>query len=123
MAKGFEGAIVSGDYHSGPLSILIPFGIFGLIAFVWFLAAGLRVLYRNYRYGDPSLTKLNTLLLSYFATHVVFYFVGFGSLHSDLALFTGLIGLSVALNHGMRGPPANVATFGPEAGLATVGAV
>ncbi len=123
LAKGFEGAIVSGDYHSGPLSILIPFGIFGLIAFVWFLAAGLRVLYRNYRYGDPSLTKLNTLLLSYFATHVVFYFVGFGSLHSDLALFTGLIGLSVALNHGMRGPPANVATFGPEAGLATVGAV
>src|SRR5713226_9167687 len=64
LAKSFEEAIVSGDYHSGVLSILIPFGVFGLMAFLWFLSASLRVLYRNYRYGDPARSKLNTVLLS-----------------------------------------------------------
>jgi hypothetical protein len=30
----------AGDYHNGPLSILIPFGLFGMIAFLWLLGAG-----------------------------------------------------------------------------------
>jgi len=89
---------------------------------LWFLTASLRVLYRNYRYGDPSRSKLNTVLLSYFAARAVFYFIGFGSLHSDLPMFAGLIGLSVALNGGVQGPPARVATFA-RAGLTTADAV
>ena len=28
-------AALAGDYHNGPLSIIIPFGIFGVIGFVW----------------------------------------------------------------------------------------
>jgi len=31
------GAELAGDYHNGPLSVIIPFGVFGVIAFVWFL--------------------------------------------------------------------------------------
>jgi len=32
-------AIIAGDFHSGPLSLLIPLGIFGAIGFIWFLIA------------------------------------------------------------------------------------
>ena len=93
---------MAGDYHSGPLSILIPFGIFGLLGVVWLIVAGFRVLYRNYRFGDPALRKLNTFLLSYFIARVTFYFVGFGALSNDLTLFLGVLGLSIALNGGVR---------------------
>lgn len=94
-------ALLAGDYHSGPLTVIISFGIFGALAFIWFLAASLRVLYRNYRYGEPALRNLNTLLLAYFAARVVFFFFVFGSFHTDLFLFTGIIGLSVSLNGGV----------------------
>src|SRR5262249_29909547 len=39
---GFEenwGATLAGDYHNGPLSVIIPFGIWGAGGFVWFLVA------------------------------------------------------------------------------------
>lgn len=89
---------LAGDYHNGPLSILIPFGIYGAVAFIWFLAAGLRVLHRNWKFGNPALRTVNTLLLAAFAARVLFFFFIFGSLHSDMAVFTGLLGLGVALN-------------------------
>src|SRR5208283_5557251 len=92
------GTIVVGDFHSGPLSILIPFGLYGAIAFLWFLAAGLRVLHRNWKFGDPALQRVNALLLAAFAGRTVFFFIFFGALHSDIAFFAGLLGLSVALN-------------------------
>jgi len=98
LAKDYEVSLLAGDYHNGPLSVIIPFGIFGMAAFIWLLAAGVRVLYRNYRFSDPALQKVNTFLLSYFVGRSVFFFVGFGSLHSDLSLFLGTLGLSVALN-------------------------
>ena len=90
--------IVVGDYHNGPLSILVPLGIYGLVAFLWIIIAGLRVLYRNYRSGSPDYKNVNALILALFAAHALFFFVGFGSLYSDLAYFAGLLGLSVALN-------------------------
>ena len=31
-----EGAELAGDYHNGPLSVIVPFGIPGVIAFLWF---------------------------------------------------------------------------------------
>jgi hypothetical protein len=101
---GTFGAELAGDYHNGPLSVIIPFGIFGSIAFVWFLVAGLRALYQNYHFGDPALLSINRFLFALFLAKIVFFFLIFGSLHSDLAQFTGLLGLSVCLNGGVVKP-------------------
>jgi hypothetical protein len=105
LAKDYETALVSGGYHSGPLSLIIPFGIFGTIAFLWFLGAGLWVLYRNYRYGDPRLQLANTFLLAHFLMRVVLYFFIFGAVDTDLYKFTGVLGISVALNRGVARRP------------------
>jgi O-antigen ligase len=102
LARSYEVSLVSGDYHSGPLSILIPFGIFGFVAFMWFLCACIRLLYRNYLFSDNSLKNINTFLLSYFLARTVYYFVGFGAMNTDLIFFAGVAGLSVAINGGMR---------------------
>src|SRR5262249_19203035 len=64
------GALVAGDYHNGPLSLLIPFGIFGLVGFMWLIVASLRLLYFHYRYGDPALHRINTFLLAAFVAKV-----------------------------------------------------
>jgi hypothetical protein len=102
------GTILVGDFHNGPLSILIPFGIYGAIAFGWFLTAGLRVLHRNWKSGNPALQKVNALLLAAFAGQTFFFFFCFGSLYSDMAIFTGILGLGVALN-GAGAPVAQAA--------------
>ncbi len=98
-----------GDYHNGPLSLIIPLGIWGVMGFLWFLAAGFRVLLNNYRYGDPELRPINTFLLAYFVARAIFYFTIFGAFDTELMIFTGLIGLAVCINGGMRQPtPAPV---------------
>ena len=99
-----EGAIMVGDYHNGPLSVVIPLGIAGVIGFLWFLAAGYRMLLNNFRHGDAEVRQINAFLLSYFVARVVFFVTIFGSLHGELAMFTGLIGLSVSINGGMCQP-------------------
>jgi hypothetical protein len=104
MVPSYETFILTGEYHSGPLSLLIPFGIFGTLAFLWFLLAGWRVVWRNYRHGDPGLRVINTFLLTYYATKTIIYFSVFGSFPLDLAAFTGTVGLSIALNGGVRKP-------------------
>jgi O-antigen ligase len=104
LATDYEGAVVAGDYHSGPLSIIIPFGIFGVLAFLWFIIAALRLLYRNYMFSDPRLRNINTFLVAYFVARTVFYFVGFGAFNNDLPTFAGIVALSIAINGGMRGP-------------------
>ena len=96
--ESFHWAMVSGDYHNGPLSLLIPFGIWGVLAFGWFCVAALRYLYHNYQFGPPELRSVNTCLLSCFAARVIFYLFVFGGFYADLFIFTGLIGLSVSLN-------------------------
>ncbi|MGP8234436.1 MAG: hypothetical protein ACLQVW_03380 [Limisphaerales bacterium] len=97
----YEQAIVAGDYHDGLLSVIIPFGIFGLIGFLWLLLAGIRVLYSNCRYGDPKLIVINRLLLSYFLTESILFFAVFGALSSQMMMFLGVLGLSVSLNGGV----------------------
>lgn len=97
-------ATVASDFHNGPLSVIIPLGIFGAIGFLWFVAAAFRVLLYNYRYGDAEYRRVNTFLLAYFTVRIIFFFVIFGSFHTELPLFTGLIGLSISLNGGMRRP-------------------
>jgi len=103
--RGFklnDPAVVTGDYHSGPFSVIIPFGIFGVIAFLWFIFASIRVLYLNYKFSEPSRRTLNTFLLSYFVARFMFFIFGMGALSSDMPFFAGLIGFSVALNGGVR---------------------
>jgi hypothetical protein len=89
------------DYHNGTLSVLIPFGIWGAITFLWFLIAGLWVMFRNFRYGDPALQSVNIFLFADFFVTFVFFFIG-GSLNSDMMKLGGLLGLSVAINGGVR---------------------
>jgi len=99
-----EGYILSGDFHNGLLTILIPFGIWGGIGLGWLFVAGARALYLNFRYGDPGLVRLNTFLYAYFLAKVALYLFVFGNFYSDLAEFAGILGLSVALNNGVRKP-------------------
>jgi O-antigen ligase len=109
LVPQYQGALVAGDYHSGPLSVYIPFGSFGALAFLVFLGVSIRALYRNYRYGDPEMRNINRFLLAYFCARAFFYLFAFGSFNMDLYQFTGIMGLSVALNHGVcRRPEAAV---------------
>jgi hypothetical protein len=100
------GSALAGDYHNGPLSVVLTFGIWGVIAFLWFLIAGARALYDNYRYGDQALQTINTLLLAAFLARAVMFLFVFGALQSDMLTFAGLVGLSVSLNGGIRHPTA-----------------
>jgi len=91
-------ALVAGDYHNGPLSVIIPFGIFGFLAFAWLIAASIRLLYYFHRYGDPALQRINTFLLATFVAKITLFVFIFGSLSNDLFTFLGLVGLGVSLN-------------------------
>jgi hypothetical protein len=95
-----EATLISGSYHQGILTIIIPFAIWGLILFVWFCWASLKLLIWNYRYGKTSLRLTNTFLLSFFICRLIFYVVFYGQFDLDLFQFTGIVGLSVALNGG-----------------------
>jgi hypothetical protein len=97
-----EMAIMAGTYHNGPLTVLIPFGIWGAVTWLWFLVASLRALYLNHRYGDESLQRVNTFLLAYFATKTIIFMTIYGDFRSEFASFIGIVGLSVALNGGIR---------------------
>jgi hypothetical protein len=104
-----EGSMVAGDYHSGPLSTIIPLGLWGAIGFLWLLAAGAKALYRNYRYGAPALRQINTFFLAFFIAQGIFFFGIFGAFNTQLYMFTGLLGMSVSLNGGVRKPAPVVA--------------
>lgn len=114
--------VLSSDFHSGPLTVLIPFGIWGAIAYLWFMAAGFWVVWRNYRYGLPSLSHVNLMFYAFYIVKLFTFFVVFGAAVNDVANFGGLVGLSVALNHGVRGPqkqpkPNPIINQNPRLGL------
>lgn len=96
--QNYETAIIAGDFHSGPLSVLIGFGLPGTVAFVGFLFASWRVMRSNFQRGPPELRRINTFLYAYFLCRVVFFFAVFGDFASDMAHFAGIVGISVALN-------------------------
>lgn len=108
LDSSYQAAKVAGDYHSGPLSVLVPFGIAGAFAFLWLLWAGIKVLYMNHRYGPPELRQVNTFLLSYFVAQVVFFLFFVGAFNTGLFQFTGVLGLSVSLNGGVARQPVPV---------------
>jgi hypothetical protein len=95
---------IAQNYHSGPFSVVIPFGIWGVIAVLWFWIACLRALWLNYRYGDPALRTVNIFLLAYFIARIFLFLIVFGGLYGDMAYFTAAVGLSVSLNGGIRRP-------------------
>ena len=101
MYSSYEDTLISGNYHNGILTLLIPFGIFGFGAFVWFCGSAIWVLMRNFRYGDPDLKTINTALLALFVARLVFYAIFYGQFDSDFANFAGILGMSVALNNGV----------------------
>jgi O-Antigen ligase len=96
-----EGVELVADYHNGPLSVIVPFGIFGVIGFLWFLIASFQVLRQNYHYGHPAFRRLNTFLYGFFIARTIFFFAVFGNLYSELAFFAGLVGMSISLNGGV----------------------
>ncbi len=100
----FEIVLQTGAYHNGALTVLIPFGIWGFIGWMWFIAASMRALYLNHKNGDPDLKTINTLLLSLFCAKILFYFVIFGEFRVDFPTMVGIIGLSLALNGGIAKP-------------------
>jgi hypothetical protein len=113
--NSLESTELVGDYHNGPLSVILPFGLFGAIAFLWLMVSGIRVLYQNYQFGDPAYHHINRFLFAYFVVKVIFFFTVFGSLHSDLPMFLGLLGLGISLN-GADASPVQVEE--PASGLA-----
>ncbi|HEV8544262.1 MAG TPA: O-antigen ligase family protein [Verrucomicrobiae bacterium] len=102
----YEEALVAGDYHNGPLTLIIPFGIWGVVVFGWFCAASIRLLWRNYQFGDPEIQNINTCLFAAFLAKLIYFIFIFGAFYLDLAAFTGLVALSVSMNHGMARRPA-----------------
>jgi len=106
----FQGALsaadnplaLSSDFHSGPLSVVIPLGIWGALVWLWFWGAGFLVLWRNYHYGDPDLRHINLFLYAFFLQKCVMFLFVVGSMVDDVGVFAGVIGLSVAFNHGVR---------------------
>ncbi|MFZ0829045.1 MAG: O-antigen ligase family protein [Verrucomicrobiia bacterium] len=100
---------LAGTYHNGPLSVLLTFGIGGAIAFIWFVAAGIWVLFCNWRYGDPALQTVNLFLLVAFVARTVFFLVVYGALDDDMLNFAGFLGLGVGLNGGVCSPAPELA--------------
>ena len=101
-ATAHDAAMISGGYHNGILTVIIPLGIFGTLAFLVFCWSAIRVLYANYRHGDPELRQINTFLLAYFVARLFFYVIFYGEIYLDLMVFTGAVGLSLSVNRGVR---------------------
>jgi len=110
----YNWASLTGAYHNGPLTLLIPFGLWGFAAFTWFLVASFRYLYRAYKSGDSDLKSVNTFLLAYFAARTVYFLFVFGNFYTDLFFFTGIIGISVSLNGALEEPPQEEESQKPE---------
>jgi len=113
----YSSFIITGNYHNGPLSVIIPFGIWGGIGWIWFVIAAGRVLYHNHLYGDNQLKTINTAMFAaYFSNIMIFFFI-YGSLSMDICNFTGLVGLSISLNGGIKKRSTPQISHGIEPGL------
>ncbi len=100
----FDSMIVIGGYHNGPLTTIIPFGIWGALCFAWFCWVSIRYLYRKKEHGRPELRTINTFLLSLFCSTLLFFLTIYGQFNLDLRVFAGIMGLSIALNRGAENP-------------------
>ena len=101
MDKSTTPLAISGDYHNGPLSTLMPFGIWGAISFLWVSAATFFVLYRNFKFGDAELATVHRYLLVIFCMGFVGFFFLFGAYVNAIGDFAKFAGFSIALNQGV----------------------
>jgi len=101
---------ISSDFHSGPLSTLIPFGIWGAIGIVWLMAATVFVLLRNYWYGDAELRIFNAYMLASCVSSIISFFFIFGAFQNDVGSFAKFAGFSIAMNWGVARRPAKAAS-------------
>lgn len=104
-----EGLAISSDFHNGPLSTLIPFGVWGAIGIVWLMSAALFILYRNYRFGDSTLQTFNIYMLAAGIVAVIAFFFIFGAFQDDVGNFAKMAGFSLAMNGGLAKRQARVA--------------
>ncbi|MEY4916625.1 MAG: hypothetical protein RL616_538 [Verrucomicrobiota bacterium] len=104
MDGNYNSLAISGDYHNGPLSTLMPFGFWGAISYFWVALASLFVMYRNFKYGDAELKTVNTFLMIMCLQRFIGYFILFGAYSSDIGSFAYIVGFSVALNWGICAP-------------------
>jgi hypothetical protein len=102
LDAGEQSLAISMDYHNGPLSTLMPFGIWGMISYLWVAAAALFILYRNYRYGDAQIQTLNNFLLAQGISSFFGYFFLFGAYANDIGGWARLAGVSIAFNWGIQ---------------------
>ena len=96
----YEDTLISGNYHQGILTLIIPFGLGGLLAFAWFAGAGWWILFNNYRRSPDAIRHVNTFLLSYYSARLLFYLTLYGQFDLDLIVFTSCVALSGAINRG-----------------------
>jgi len=108
-----EWAVLAGEYHNGPISVLLPFGIWGALAFLWFIAAAMLRFRFLCRQSPPSLARLNRVLFAMFISKLILFAVVVGSIYSDLVEFVAVLGIAEALNAGAR-PPAEEETPAPD---------
>jgi hypothetical protein len=115
LAPDYESFIATGLYHNGPLSVYMPFGAPGSLAFLAFLAASMRVLYLNQKHGRQHCKTVNRFLFAFFITKAIFFLGFFGALAHDMATFAGIAGLSVAINGGVCVAAASERKLHPQA--------
>ncbi|MGO9586210.1 MAG: O-antigen ligase family protein [Limisphaerales bacterium] len=98
-----QGLALSADYHSGILSTVLPFGLWGVMAYVWFMVACLWVVYCNWKHGDPSLQTVNLLLFAISLIEFLSYAscISGNDLSNGVRYWAGNVGLSIALNNGV----------------------
>jgi hypothetical protein len=99
-ADQWYASYLTGEHHNGFLSVIISFGIWGMLAFFWLIAASFWVLARNYREGRTELRSINAYLLASFITWNILFFSYAGTLYWVMKDVTGVLALSVALNGG-----------------------
>lgn len=101
----YSEAMIAGNYHSGPLTLVISLGIGGVLAFLAFLVGSLRYLIHQFKHGNPALKSVNRFILGFFIARILLFFFVYGAFSYDLCLFTGLIGLSISLNGAVSEAP------------------
>lgn len=107
VRASYEDTLISGHYHNGILTLIIPFGIWGFGAFAAFAVFAFRVLYRNYQNGSIEMQSINTFLLCLYSSRLIFYLFFYGQFELDLVVFTSLVALSIAINNGVCRPVAD----------------
>jgi hypothetical protein len=63
------------------------------------------MLYLQFKNGDPDLYLFNQGMLALFSARIIYFWLFFGAVASDLATFAGILGLSLAINGAPRTKP------------------